>query len=70
MNAKAIRAKLREYGVKKPDVWGKQQITLTIRESAKFRALVPQIYGLGDLTTILDLRAIEQTKANVEIHGV
>ena len=63
LNAKAIRTKLREYGVRKPEVWGKQQITLTIRESAKLRALVPQIYGLGDLSTILDVRAIEQTKA-------
>jgi hypothetical protein len=62
-NAKLIRDKLREYGVNKPEVWGKQQITQTIRESAKLRALVPQVYGLGDLTTILDIRAIEQTKA-------
>lgn len=61
--AKLIRNKLREYGVKKPEVWGKQQIVQTIRESAKLRALVPQVYGLGDLSTILDVRAIEQTKA-------
>jgi hypothetical protein len=61
--AKLIRNKLREYGVKKPEVWGKQQIVQTIRESAKLRALVPQVYGLGDLATILDVRAIEQTKA-------
>ena len=61
--AKLIRNKLHEYGVNKPEVWGKQQITQTIRESAKLRALVPQVYGLGDLTTILDVRAIEQTKA-------
>ncbi len=60
--AKLIRDKLREYGVRKPEVWGKQQITQTIRESAKLRALVPQVYGLGDLTTILDVRAIEQTR--------
>ncbi|MBT3140434.1 hypothetical protein KL867_05190 [Ruegeria litorea] len=62
-NAKLIRNKLSDYGVTKPEVWGKQQITQTIRESAKLRALVPQVYGLGDLTTILDVRAIEQTKA-------
>ena len=64
-NAKAIKAKLREYGVEQPDVWGKQQVTLTIRESSKLRALVPQVYGLGDLSTILDERAIEQTKATL-----
>ncbi|MDX8354840.1 restriction endonuclease [Cognatiyoonia sp. IB215182] len=62
-NAKVIRNKLRKLGVNKPDVWGKQQITLTIKESSKLRALVPQVYGLGDLSTILDARAIEQTKA-------
>lgn len=62
-SAKRIKEKLREYGVKKPEVWGKQQVTLTIRESSKLRALVPQVYGLGDLSTILDIRAIEQTKA-------
>lgn len=62
-NAKVIRDKLRELGVKKPEVWGKQQITLTIQSSSKLRALVPQVYGLGDLTSILDQRAIEQTKA-------
>lgn len=62
-HAKLIRDKLRECGVNKPEVWGKQQIIQTIRESAKLRALVPQVYGLGDLTTILDVRAIEQTKA-------
>lgn len=62
-NAQLIRNKLHKYGVTKPEVWGKQQITQTIRESAKLRALVPQVYGLGDLTTILDVRAIEQTKA-------
>ena len=58
-----IKEKLRELGVRKPEVWGKEEITRIIRESSKLRALVPQVYGLGDLTTILDIRAAEQTKA-------
>lgn len=62
-DAKEIRDRLRKLGVKEPEVWGKQQITLTIRSSSKLRALVPQVYGLGDLTSIIDHRAIEQTKA-------
>ena len=35
----------------------------TIRSSPRLRALVPQIYGLGDLTSILDQRLIQQTRA-------
>ena len=66
-NGKLIRNKLRQFGVKKPEIWGKQQLTQTVRESAKLRALVPQVYGLGDLTTILDVRAIEQTKAILKV---
>ena len=62
-NAKALRGRLRELGVKIPHVWSKEQVTLTIKSSPRLRALVPQVYGLGDLSSILDLRAIEQTKA-------
>lgn len=62
-NAKALRDRLRELGVKRPHVWSKEQVTLTIKSSPRLRALVPQVYGLGDLSSILDLRAIEQTKA-------
>lgn len=62
-NAKALRDRLKELGVKSPHVWSKEQVTLTIKSSPRLRALVPQVYGLGDLSSILDLRAIEQTKA-------
>ena len=58
-----IKKKLRELGVNKPEVWGKEEITRAVRESSKLRALVPQVYGLGDLSTILDIRAAEQTRA-------
>jgi hypothetical protein len=61
--AKQIRNRLRELGVKKPHVFGKQYLIRTIRTSAHLRALVPQVYGLGDLSIILDQRLIQQTRA-------
>ncbi len=39
---------------------GSQWIDQTIRESARLRMLVPQVYGLGDLSQILDARALSQ----------
>jgi len=38
-------------------------LTLTIRESSRLRMLVPRVYGLGDLSEILDERAYDQAKA-------
>lgn len=58
-----IRAALRALGVRKPHVLGKQYLTRAIRSSARLRALVPQVYGLGDLTTILDERLSRQSRA-------
>lgn len=58
-----IRSALRDLGVRKPHVLGKQYIVRTIRGSARLRALVPQVYGLGDLTTILDERLTRQSRA-------
>lgn len=66
INAKAaveIRSKLKYLGVKKPHIFGKQFIHRAIRSSSRLRALVPQVYGLGDLSTIVDERAIAQTDA-------
>lgn len=60
--AKEIRTALANLGVKNPIVWGKQTIVKEIRASARLRALVPQVYGLGDLSVIMDERAVEQTK--------
>lgn len=58
-----IRARLRVLGVRKPHVLGRQYLVRTIRSSARLRALVPQVYGLGDLGAILDQRLIQQTRA-------
>ncbi|MGE6742057.1 hypothetical protein ACQKGC_17430 [Allorhizobium pseudoryzae] len=58
-----MRARLRELGVRKPHILGKQYIVRVIRSSARLRALVPQVYGLGDLTSIVDERLSEQSRA-------
>lgn len=47
-------------GVKRCVVYGREQITLMIRESPRLRMLVPRVYGLGDLSQILDERAYAQ----------
>ena len=58
-----LRAKLRALGVSKAHVLGKQYLVRAIRSSARLRALVPQVYGLGDLSAILDQRLLQQTRA-------
>jgi hypothetical protein len=58
-----MRARLRELGVRKPHILGSQYIVRVIKSSARLRALVPQVYGLGDLTAIVDQRLSEQSRA-------
>lgn len=58
-----MRARLRARGVRKPHILGRQYIVRVIRNSARLRALVPQVYGLGDLTSIVDERLSEQSRA-------
>ncbi|MCW6511074.1 nSTAND3 domain-containing NTPase [Lichenifustis flavocetrariae] len=58
-----VRDRLRALGVSKPHVFGGEFITKVIRQSARLRALVPRVYGLGDLSTILDERRAAQTAA-------
>ena len=61
--AAAMRARLRALGVRRPHILGRQYIVRVIRTSARLRALVPQVYGLGDLTSIVDERLSEQSRA-------
>jgi hypothetical protein len=61
--AAGIRDKLMEIGVREPHVMGREWLTAQIRLSARLRALVPRVYGLGDLSTILDERCASQTQA-------
>lgn len=54
--------KLEKIGVKKWRIFGNDWISNQITESNRLRALVPRIYGLGDLSQILDERAYSQAK--------
>lgn len=63
-NAERIRAAfLAAPGVKEVTIFGHEGISGLIRESAKLRTLVPRLYGLGDLSQILDERAYSQAQA-------
>lgn len=53
---------LKIEGLKKFAAYGADRISLFIRESSRLRMLVPRIYGLGDLSQILDERACSQAK--------
>jgi hypothetical protein len=43
-------------------IFGSDWLTAQIQESARLRMLVPRLYGLGDLSNILDERAYEQAQ--------
>jgi len=58
-----IRQELKRLGVRKPHVFGKQFVVRTVKGSPRLRAMVPQVYGLGDLTAILDERLSQQSRA-------
>jgi Novel STAND NTPase 3/Restriction endonuclease len=58
-----IRKELIPLGVTNPQIFGREWISQKIRESSRLRALVPRVYGLGDLSTILDERRADQTRA-------
>ncbi len=50
-------------GVKRPHLLGYELICELLEEEKSLRALVPRLYGLGDLTEILDERAYIQASA-------
>jgi hypothetical protein len=59
--------KLREVFLAIPGIehfaaFGNDWITLRIRENSRLRLLVPRVYGLGDLSQILDERAYAQAQ--------
>jgi hypothetical protein len=47
-------------GIRKVLVYGNEWISNVIRETPKLRMLVPRVYGLGDLSQIMDERAATQ----------
>ena len=49
-------------GIDRFTCYGSDWISRVIRESPRLRALVPRVYGLGDLSLILDERAAAQAR--------
>jgi hypothetical protein len=58
-----LRSAMRSVGVKNFLAFGEDRIEQFIRESPRLRHLVPRVYGLGDLSEILDERAYAQAEA-------
>lgn len=58
--ASKIQIEFEKLGIKKVLVYGSEWICAQIRESTRLRRLVPRVYGLGDLTQILDERVYKQ----------
>jgi hypothetical protein len=58
-----IEAIFRQAGVRHVLTLGSTWISDQIRENKRLRMMVPRVYGLGDLSQILDERAYDQAKA-------
>jgi energy-coupling factor transporter ATP-binding protein EcfA2 len=58
-----IRSELLSAGAKHVLIFGATWIEDQIKENTRLRMLVPRVYGLGDLSQILDERAYAQARA-------
>ncbi|MGH8011709.1 MAG: hypothetical protein ACREQ4_04320 [Candidatus Binataceae bacterium] len=63
MEAERIEGAYKAVGVKNVLLYGSTWICQQIQESKRLRMLVPRVYGLGDLSQILDERAYAQARA-------
>ena len=61
-----IKAIFKKAGVKRFALFGSSWISQQILENKRLRMLVPRLYGLGDLSQILDERAYTQARAILE----
>lgn len=61
-----LEERFKKSGVKEVRVFGVTWLEDQIRESKRLRMMVPRVYGLGDLSQILDERAYEQAAAVLE----
>ena len=64
--AAKIKALFKAAGVKHVKTFGSSWINQQIRENKHLRMLVPRVYGLGDLSQILDERAYLQARTILE----
>jgi len=65
-HARKIEAILKDAGAKQVVLFGSTWIVQQIRENKRLRMLVPRVYGLGDLSQILDERAYAQARTILE----
>lgn len=61
-----IELKLKGVGIKEVLILGADWLSQTINENKRLRRLVPRLYGLGDLSQILDERVYLQGKTLLE----
>ena len=61
--AEDVETLFKDVGVKQVRLFGSTWIRQQITENKRLRMLVPRVYGLGDLSQILDERAYTQAKA-------
>ena len=61
-----IRRRFESVGVEHVVIYGSTWIADQIRENNRLRMLVPRLYGLGDLSQILDERAYAQSRTILE----
>lgn len=66
VNGERIRAQILKTGVRQVRILGSSWIEAQIREDCQLRMLVPRVYGLGDLSQILDERAYAQARTLLE----
>ncbi len=62
-NEEKIKDKILALGVRQVLIFGATWICQQIHENKKLRTAVPRLYGLGDLSEILDDRAYSQARA-------
>lgn len=64
--AEKIEKKLAGFGISHVLIFGSTWLFQTIRDNKRLRRLVPRVYGLGDLSQILDERVYAQGRALME----
>jgi energy-coupling factor transporter ATP-binding protein EcfA2 len=60
--SESIEDLLKNLGVKQVRIYGSTWICSQIHENKRLRMLVPRVYGLGDLSQIIDERAYSQAR--------
>jgi hypothetical protein len=59
---KTLSKRFANIGVKYFKIYDNEWIVQTIKENSRLRIMVPRVYGLGDLSQILDARVYDQGK--------